>query len=78
MDRRRTIGGRVSLGADKAYDVTDFVDKLRDRRVTPHVAVQNHLTKTGFRGQRRVDALFTLVLVAFNLMGLSKLLEDSP
>ena len=29
---------RITLGADKAYDVADFVAKLRDLRVTPHVA----------------------------------------
>ena len=55
IDRRRAGGRRVTLGADKAYDVTDFVDKLRDRRVTPHVAVQDHLTKTGKRRKTRID-----------------------
>jgi transposase len=29
---------RITLGADKAYDVADFVDRLRAIRVTPHVA----------------------------------------
>ena len=29
---------RITLGADKAYDVTDFVELLRDLDVTPHVA----------------------------------------
>jgi transposase len=29
---------RITLGADKAYDVTDFVESLRDLDVTPHVA----------------------------------------
>src|SRR5271166_6229984 len=28
----------VTLGADKAYDVEDFVNELRSMRVTPHVA----------------------------------------
>jgi transposase len=27
-----------TLGADKAYDTTDFVDRLRRRQITPHVA----------------------------------------
>ena len=31
-NRRRTVG------ADKAYDAADFVDALRQRRITPHVA----------------------------------------
>ncbi len=31
-------GHRVTLGADKAYDTHDFVQDLRDLKVTPHVA----------------------------------------
>jgi transposase len=31
-------GGRVTLGADKAYDTADFIRELRQLRVTPHVA----------------------------------------
>jgi IS5 family transposase len=35
-----TLGGskRVTVGADKAYDVAEFVEDLREIRVTPHVA----------------------------------------
>jgi transposase len=32
---------RVTLGADKAYDVASFVDSLRELNVTPHVAAKN-------------------------------------
>jgi transposase len=32
---------RVTLGADKNYDVHDFVQKLRGQKVTPHVAQNN-------------------------------------
>jgi IS5 family transposase len=32
---RRT---RITLGADKGYDVADFVERLRDCGVTPHIA----------------------------------------
>jgi transposase len=31
-------GRRITLGADKGYDTRDFVDELRDRSATPHVA----------------------------------------
>lgn len=31
---------RVTLGADKAYDVREFVETLRDMSVTPHVAAK--------------------------------------
>lgn len=30
--------GRITLGADKAYDARAFVKDLRDRKVTPHIA----------------------------------------
>ncbi len=33
-------GNRVTLGADKAYDVRDFVETLRFLRVTPHIAAK--------------------------------------
>ena len=55
IDRHRRGDRRVTLGADKAYDVAAFVQDLRDRRVTPHVAIQDHLTKTGKRRQTKVD-----------------------
>ena len=44
---RRARRRRITLGADKAYDVRQFIHDLRARRVTPHVAVDGHLSKTG-------------------------------
>jgi transposase len=38
---------RITLGADKAYDVVDFVESLRERKVTPHIAVQGTVSKLG-------------------------------
>jgi len=38
---------RASLGADKAYDVRQFIGELRARRVTPHIAVDGHLRPDG-------------------------------
>ena len=32
---------RITLGADKAYDVFEFVDTLRDLNVSPHIAGKN-------------------------------------
>jgi len=46
---------RITPGADKAYDVTAFVDALRGRRVTPHIAVDGHVTKIGKRRKTRID-----------------------
>ena len=109
---------RITLGADKAYDVTSFVQDLRARAVTPHIAIDGHLSKTGkprktaldgrttrhvgydisqrcrkrieeifgwikasaglakvkLRGRARVDAAFTLALIAYNLIRMPKLL----
>jgi len=50
---------RITLGGDKGYDVAGFVDDLRRRKVTPHIAVQNHLTKTGKRRKTKIDGRTT-------------------
>jgi transposase len=115
---RRASRRRITLGADKAYDVRGFIGELRARRVTPHVAVDGHLSPKGvprstavdrrttrhggyavsqrcrkrieevfgwskasaglakikLRGRRKVEAVFTLGLVAYNLVRLPKLL----
>ncbi|MBM3488768.1 MAG: IS5 family transposase, partial [Alphaproteobacteria bacterium] len=59
MLNRRKRGRRITLGADKAYDVGDFVDALRAAKVTPHIAVDGHLTKTGKRRKTRIDGRTT-------------------
>jgi transposase len=46
--RRRHRKGRLTLGADKAFDTADFVEDLRDLKVTPHVA-QNITPQRGSR-----------------------------
>jgi len=50
---------RITLGADKAYDVEQFVHDLRDRSVTPHIAIDGHLSKTGKRRKTAVDGRTT-------------------
>jgi len=55
VDDHRPARGRITLGADKAYDVVDFIEALRARRVTPHVTIDGHLTKTGKRRKTAVD-----------------------
>jgi len=37
-DLRRKRGGRITTGADRAYDTRDFVSTVRELGVTPHVA----------------------------------------
>jgi transposase len=115
---RRPRRRPITLGADKAYDVRQFVGDLRARKVTPHIAVDGHLSPKGvprstavdgrtkrhpgyavsqrcrkrieevfgwikasaglarikLRGRRKVEAAFTLGLVAYNLVRLPKLL----
>jgi len=58
IDRLRP-GRRITLGADKAYDVTAFVHELRARSVTPHIAIDGHLSKTGKPRKTAVDARTT-------------------
>ena len=103
---------RITLAADKAYDVAGFVAELRQYKVTPHVAqnatnrrsaidarttrhpgysVSGRLRKrieevfgwskaaAGFRktrhcGLARVNWMFTLMITAYNLVRLPKLM----
>jgi transposase len=44
---RRANRRRITLGADKAYDVRQFITDLRRRRVTAHVAIDGHARKSG-------------------------------
>ncbi|MGO3933729.1 IS5/IS1182 family transposase, partial [Rhodopseudomonas pseudopalustris] len=56
IDRHRGESKRrITLGADKAYDVTDFVGELRSRSVTPHIAIDGHLSKTGKPRKTAID-----------------------
>ena len=55
LDRRGTTGRRITLGADKAYDVTDFVADLRHRKVTPHIAINGAVSKLGKVRKTAID-----------------------
>lgn len=56
---RREGGGRMTLGADKAYDVEAFVGDLRARRVTPHIAINGAVSKTGKPRKTAIDGRTT-------------------
>lgn len=61
IDKYRPLDGkggkrRITLAGDKGFDVAAFVDDLRERKVTPHIAIQDHLTKTGKRRKTRIDS----------------------
>lgn len=44
-------GDRITLGADKAYDVKSFVEELRAQGVTPHVAQNNKNRRSSIDGR---------------------------
>jgi transposase len=50
---------RITLGADKAYDITDFIGELRARKVTPHIAVNGTVSKTGKQRKTAIDGRTT-------------------
>jgi transposase len=56
---RRKAGRRITLGADKAYDVTAFVEDLRGRKVTPHIAINGAVSKRGVIRKTALDARTT-------------------
>ncbi len=58
LDRRKT-DRRITLGADKAYDVTAFVEDLRSRQVTPHIAINGRVSKYGVVRKTAVEGRTT-------------------
>lgn len=59
MDTHCNTKRRKTLAGDKGYDVEDFVLELRKRKITPHIAVQDHLSKTGKRRKTKIDGRTT-------------------
>jgi transposase len=55
IDDYRPTGRRITLGADKLFDVESFVQALRERQVTPHIAIDGHLSKTGKPRKTAID-----------------------
>lgn len=59
IERARGSPRRITLGADKAYDVADFVAALRVRWVSPHIAIDGHVRVTGKPRKTSVDRRIT-------------------
>lgn len=59
IDRHRPRARRVTLAADKLFDVEDFVKSLRARKVTPHIAIDGRVSKTGRVRKTAVDGRIT-------------------
>jgi transposase len=57
--KAKDAGGRITVGADKAYDAKDHVEALRQMNVTPHVAQNNGRTKTGKQRKSAIDGRTT-------------------
>jgi hypothetical protein len=57
--RARRSGQRITAGEDKAYDTSDHIAALRKLGVTPHVAQNDALTKTGKNRRSAIDARTT-------------------
>ncbi len=55
VDNHRPSKDRITLGGDKGYDVADFVENLRAREVTPHVAIDGHVRVTGKPRKTAID-----------------------
>jgi len=55
MLERRQPGRRTTLAGDKAYDVRSFIEALRARRVTPHIAIDGNVRVNGTPRSTAID-----------------------
>ncbi len=55
IDSHRQGRRRITVGGDKGFDVEGFVYALRERKITPHIAIDGHLSKTGKPRKTAVD-----------------------
>ena len=59
LEKQAKGSKRITVGEDKAYDTSDHIAALRRMNVTPHVAQNDSLTKTGKRRSSAIDARTT-------------------
>ena len=59
IERLGTKAPRITLGADKGYDVAAFITALRARSVTPHIATDRRISKTGIIRHSEIDGRTT-------------------
>jgi transposase len=57
--RRQPAGRRITVGEDKAYDTAEHAGALRALDVTPHIARNDAITKTGKRRRSAIDGRTT-------------------
>jgi transposase len=54
--------GRITVGADKAYDTSDFVRAVRELKVTPHVTQNNKNRRSAIDGRTTRHAGYAISL----------------
>jgi len=59
IGRSRKPGRRVTLAADKGFDAGSFVTGLKAQHVTPHIAIDGRVFKTGHIRKTAVDGRTT-------------------
>lgn len=59
LEKKASKNKRITVGADKAYDVEKHVENLRAMNVTPHIAVNDYVTKTGQTRKTSIDGRTT-------------------
>ncbi len=59
IERTRKSGKRVTLGADKLFDAASFVEALRVRSITPHIAINGSVSKLGKMRKTGIDGRTT-------------------
>lgn len=52
---QRHVNRRITLGGDKAYDVYDFIEALKERNITPHIAVNGNIRWNGVPRKTALD-----------------------
>jgi IS5 family transposase len=57
--KAKDAGHRITAGADKAYDSAEHVAALRAAHVTPHVAQNDCVSKTGKHRKSAIDGRTT-------------------
>ena len=55
MLKKKASSRRITVGEDKAYDTRDHIAALRQLNVTPHVAQNDSVTKTGKNRRSAID-----------------------
>jgi transposase len=46
---------RITVGADKAYDVVAFIEALKERNVTPHITINGNIRWNGIPRKTAID-----------------------